>query len=174
MEELRKKKVPFNEDIEIGMMIEVPSAAILADVFAKEVDFFSIGTNDLIQYAMAADRGNEKVAHLYDPYNLSILRLIKNVIDAAHREGIWVGMCGEMAGDPLSTLILIGLGLDELSIGGLALAEVKQVIRSIMIKDAKEIADHVLNIEDPEEMKETIELKYKERFGTSFGAKFPY
>ena len=107
--------VTVSEEIEVGMMVEIPSAAVLADQFAKEVDFFSIGTNDLIQYTMAADRMNEKVSYLYQPYNPSILRLVKMVIDAAHKEGKWTGMCGEMAGDQTAIPLLLGLGLDEFS-----------------------------------------------------------
>ena len=108
--------VTVSEDIQVGIMIEIPAAAVLADKFAKEVDFFSIGTNDLIQYTMAADRMNEQVSYLYQPYNPSILRLIKNVIDSAHAEGKWAGMCGEMAGDQTAVPLLVGMGLDEFSL----------------------------------------------------------
>lgn len=115
--ELREEGRPFDDDLEIGIMIEVPTAAIMADRLAREVDFFSIGTNDLIQYAVAIDRTNERVAHLYEPSHPSVVRLLKMVADAAHANGIWVGICGEMAGDVLFTPLLLGLGMDELSAG---------------------------------------------------------
>ena len=110
-----RKGINISETIEIGIMVEIPSTAVIADQFAKEVDFFSIGTNDLIQYTMAADRMNERVSYLYQPYHPAILSLVKMVIEAAHREGKWAGMCGEMAGDAIAIPILLGLGLDEFS-----------------------------------------------------------
>jgi len=113
---LLQEGIRVSEEIQTGIMVEIPSTAVLADQFAKEVDFFSIGTNDLIQYTMAADRMNERVSYLYQPYNPSLLRLIKNVIDAAHKEGKWAGMCGEMAGDQTAVPLLLGLGLLGISI----------------------------------------------------------
>lgn len=147
-EELIKEGVKFNRDIEVGAMIEVPSAALTADQLAKEVDFFSIGTNDLIQYALAIDRVNEKVACLYEPTHPAIIRLLKHVIDAGHKEGIWVGLCGEMAGDPVTALISIGLGIDELSTSPVVIPEIKKAIRSVSYKKLKEITDEVIDYQD--------------------------
>ncbi|MDR2156875.1 MAG: phosphoenolpyruvate--protein phosphotransferase, partial [Clostridiales Family XIII bacterium] len=151
--ELEAGNIPFDPDIEIGLMIEIPSSATIADVLAKEVDFFSIGTNDLIQYALAADRMNERIAHLYDPLCLPVLRLIKSVIDAAHAAGIWVGMCGEMAADPVSVPVLLGMGLDEFSMTASSIPEVKQIIRATSYAAAKELADRVMRTEESDEIK---------------------
>jgi len=151
-EDLRRRNIPFDENLEVGAMIEVPSAAITADILAKEVDFFSIGTNDLIQYSLAVDRVNEKIAYLYDPAHPAVLRIIKSIIDSAHRAGIWVGMCGEMAGDPLFIPLLLGLGLDEFSVSPVNVPEVKQVIRSMTITQAKEIAQECLNFSTSEDI----------------------
>ena len=142
MDELLQKGIPFNKDVETGIMIEVPSTAILADIFAKEIDFFSIGTNDLVQYTLAVDRNNEKVAHLYSPIHPAILRLIKTVIDAARENKIDVGLCGEMGGELPFTILLIGLGLTTLSVSPAnVLPEVKKIICSITYEQAKEVAD---------------------------------
>lgn len=129
---------------QLGMMVEIPSSAILADQFAKEVDFFSIGTNDLIQYSMAADRMSEKVAYLYQPYNPSLLRLIKMTIDGAHKEGKWVGMCGEMAGEELAIPILLGLGLDEFSMSASSMLAARKMVRSLSYKDMQVLAEKAL------------------------------
>lgn len=145
-EELKKDGLSFAEDIEVGAMIEIPSAAIIADLMAKEVDFFSLGTNDLIQYSLAVDRVNEKVAYLYQPLHPTILRLIDNVVKCAHRENIWVGACGEMASDPLFALILLGLGVDEFSVSPTSLLEIKKVIRGIRWEETEEIASKLLKL----------------------------
>ena len=154
---LRAEGVPFNEELKIGVMIEIPSAALTADILAKNVDFFSIGTNDLIQYALAVDRVNEKVAYLYEPAHPGVLRLIKNVIDCAHKENIWVGMCGEMAGDPEWTLILLGMGLDEFSASPSSVPEIKRIIRSVNYKDAKDLSDKILKLDTSEKIHKKVD-----------------
>ncbi len=142
---LSKEGIAFSDDIELGIMVEIPAVAVLADQFAKEVDFFSIGTNDLIQYSMAADRMNERVSYLYQPYNPSLLRLIKQTIDGGHKEGIWVGMCGEMAGDEKAIPLLLGLGLDEFSMSASSILEARSIIRNLSYKDMQELTDKALN-----------------------------
>lgn len=144
-EELLGEGVKVSDDIQIGIMVEIPAAAMLADQFAKEVDFFSIGTNDLIQYSMAADRMNERVSYLYQPYNPSILRLIKNVIDASHAEGKWTGMCGEMAGDQTAVPLLLGLGLDEFSMSASSVLKTRSLISRLNISDMQELANKAVN-----------------------------
>lgn len=154
---LTKEGVAFSDSIEIGMMVEIPAAAVLADKFAKEADFFSIGTNDLIQYSMAADRMNEKVAYLYQPYNPSILRLVKMTIDGAHKEGKWCGMCGEMGGDQKAIPLLLGLGLDEFSMSASAILEARKLIRSLSYKDMQVLADKALECSTTEEVLELLD-----------------
>ena len=161
-DELKEKGLAFNASMEVGAMIEVPSAAMTADIIAKEVDFFSIGTNDLIQYSIAVDRSNEKVAYLYEPAHPGVLRLIKNIIDVGHRAGIWVGMCGEMAGDPLFTLILLGLGLDEFSMPSIMVPEIKHIIRSVNMAQAKQIAEEAVSLPTAAEVESFVNLKLKE------------
>ena len=139
-QQLALEGVPFNPDTEIGIMVEIPSAAVMADVLAREVDFFSIGTNDLIQYTLACDRVNEKVAYLYDPLHPAVLRLIRGVIEAAHHEGKWVGMCGEMAGDLEAIPLLLGLGLDEFSMNAPAIPAAKALIAALSVPQSQEIA----------------------------------
>jgi len=160
--ELEGKKIPFNKDIEVGAMIEIPSAALTSDIIAKEVDFFSIGTNDLIQYALAVDRVNEKIAYLYEPAHPAVLRLIKHVIDNAHKEKIWVGMCGEMAGDLALVLILLGLGLDEFSTSPIVLPEIKKIIRAFKISDARKMAEKALTLHTGKEVQEFARRRLKE------------
>ncbi|MFC6464616.1 phosphoenolpyruvate--protein phosphotransferase [Marinilactibacillus sp. GCM10026970] len=142
---LGENGIEVSNDIQVGIMIEIPAAAVLADQFAKEVDFFSIGTNDLIQYTMAADRMNERVSYLYQPYNPSILRLIKNVIDAAHKEGKWAGMCGEMAGDQIAVPILVGLGLDEFSMSATSILKTRSLLTELDSTEMKELSEKALN-----------------------------
>lgn len=161
--ELRGRGIQFDARVKIGVMIEVPSAAIIAEEIASEVDFLSIGTNDLIQYLLAVDRDNAAVAHLFQPFNPAVLWTIKHVIDAGHRRGIWVGMCGEMAGDPVATMLLVGLGMDELSVAPTVLPEIKKIIRSIKQKDAKRVADKVLALKTEEEIKEHLSFIVKNK-----------
>ena len=143
-EELRREGKPFSEQMEVGLMIEVPSAAMIADMLAEHASFFSIGTNDLIQYSMAVDRGNERVAHLYAPTHPAIVRLIKNVVTAARARNIWVGVCGEMAGDPVMVPLLLGLGVDELSVSAVAVPAVKYIVRSTTMSEARSLAEQAL------------------------------
>ena len=131
-------------EIQVGMMMEIPAAAMIADKLAKYVDFFSIGTNDLIQYSFAADRGNEKVSYLYQPYNPSLLRLIKQTIDASHAEGKWTGMCGEMAGDQIAVPILMGLGLDEFSMSATSILKTRSLMKKLSTDDTKKLAEKAI------------------------------
>lgn len=148
MAELDALQIAYRKDVKVGVMIEIPSAAITADIIAKEVDFFSIGTNDLCQYTIAVDRMNQAVSYLYDPFNPAILRLVKQVIQASENQpGLFTGMCGEMAGDPLATLLLLGLGLHEFSMSALSIPQVKKIIRNVRYQDAKKIAAEALILE---------------------------
>jgi phosphotransferase system enzyme I (PtsI) len=148
-DELRREDHPFDDDLEIGVMIEVPAAAIMADRLAREVDFFSIGTNDLIQYSVAIDRTNERVAHLYEPSHPSVIRLLKMVADAAHANDIWVGLCGEMAGEVLFTPLLLGLGMDELSAGATLVPRVKNAVQHLSMSECKKLVEEVLGLDTP-------------------------
>ena len=149
--------VAVSDDIKLGIMIEIPAAAMLADRFAQEVDFFSIGTNDLIAYTMAADRGNEHVSYLYQPYNPSILRLIKNVIDAAHKYNKFVAMCGEMAGDQIAAPLLLGMGLDEFSMSSTSVLQTRALLKSLDSKEMAKLAEKALNMDSNEEVKKLVE-----------------
>jgi len=149
-DELRCENIKFDENIKVGIMVEIPSAAMTADIIAKEVDFFSIGTNDLCQYALAVDRMNPKVSGLYQPLHPGILRLIKNVIDASHRHGKFTGMCGEMAGTEEACVVLLGLGLDEFSMSAPSIPAIKNIVRNVTYKQAEEIASHALELDTPE------------------------
>ncbi|HAP2891754.1 TPA: phosphoenolpyruvate--protein phosphotransferase [Enterococcus faecalis] len=155
-QKLVNEGVEVSNDIQVGIMIEIPAAAVLADKFAKEVDFFSVGTNDLIQYTMAADRMNERVSYLYQPYNPSILRLIKNVIDAAHAEGKWAGMCGEMAGDQTAVPLLLGMGLDEFSMSATSILKTRSLMERLDTTKMAELADRALK--ECDTMEEVVAL----------------
>ncbi|RAK23157.1 phosphotransferase system enzyme I (PtsI) [Anoxybacillus vitaminiphilus] len=160
---LQAEGVQVSDNIEVGMMVEIPAAAILADQFAKEVDFFSIGTNDLIQYTMAADRMNERISYLYQPYNPAILRLISSVIDAAHKEGKWAGMCGEMAGDAIAIPILLGLGLDEFSMSATSILRARSQMKKLSKEEAARFKETILSMRTAEEVvafvKETFHIE---------------
>lgn len=156
-ENLKNEGVPVAENIQLGIMVEIPSTAVLADQFAKEVDFFSIGTNDLIQYTMAADRMNERVSYLYQPYNPSILRLVDMVIKAAHKEGKWAGMCGEMAGDSVAIPLLLGLGLDEFSMSATSILPARSQISKLSRADMQELAAKALECSTAEEVVALVE-----------------
>lgn len=161
-DKLAKEDVKIGDDLQVGMMIEVPAAAVLADQFAKEVDFFSIGTNDLIQYTMAADRGNDNVSYLYQPYNPSVLRLIKHTIDGAHENGIWCGMCGEAAGDDIMFPILLSMGLDEYSMSATSILRIRSLMKKINTDDIKELSNKACFVsETADENKKLVEETMK-------------
>jgi phosphoenolpyruvate-protein phosphotransferase (PTS system enzyme I) len=160
-EKLVKEGTKVSESIEVGIMVEIPSTAVMADTFAKEVDFFSIGTNDLIQYTMAADRMNEQVSYLYQPYSPAILRLVKMVIDAAHKEGKWTGMCGEMAGDPIAIPILLGLGLDEFSMSATSVLPARSQIRGLSKEKISAHIDEILQMDTMKDVVEFVEKNFK-------------
>ena len=155
--ELRYEKISFSENVEIGIMVEIPAAAIISDMLAKEVDFFSIGTNDLLQYTTAVDRGNQKVAHLYNQFHPALLRLIKTVIENGHKENIWVGMCGEVAGDPKLIPILLGMGLDEFSMSPSAILKARMIIRNISQSEMKKHVEKVINISSANDVEKYID-----------------
>lgn len=161
-EELRGEGHAFDEEMEVGVMIEIPSAALTAERLAEEVDFFSIGTNDLIQYALAVDRSNEQVAKFYQPYHPAVLKLIRMVIDAAHRAGIWVGVCGEMASNPQTALLLLGMGIDELSMGAVSIPEIKYLMRHVRLSEARKVAGRTLNLRTAEEVRAVVEAVHDE------------
>jgi phosphotransferase system enzyme I (PtsI) len=168
-EELHESKIDIGEKTEVGAMIEIPSAAISADVLAHEVDFFSIGTNDLIQYALAVDRVNERIAHLYQPTHPAVLRLLKMIADAAHANNIWVGVCGEMAGDIALVPLLLGLGVDELSAGATLVPRVKRAVQSLAIPECRQLVEETLKLRTPSEiLARCLELANK-RYGDLLG-----
>ncbi|WP_434399796.1 phosphoenolpyruvate--protein phosphotransferase [Planococcus sp. 11815] len=153
---LEAEGVEVSDSIEVGIMVEIPSTAVMADTFAKEVDFFSIGTNDLIQYTMAADRMNESVSYLYQPYNPAILRLVKTVIDASHKEGKWTGMCGEMAGDEIAIPILLGLGLDEFSMSASSILKARSQLSRLSKADMEGHTEHILGLATSQEVEDYV------------------
>ena len=159
--QLKEENIPFNENIPVGVMIETPSAAVIADVLAKESDFFSIGTNDLTQYTMAVDRGNSKVAPLYSPLNPSVLRLIRNTITAANNAGIPVGMCGEAASDPLMIPLLIAFGLTEFSVTPSAVLKTRKTISLWSVPEAQKLTEDVMQAPDAESVKAILEAQQK-------------
>lgn len=162
--QLRKDGVPYDSRIKVGVMIEVPSAAVIAEDIAEEVDFLSIGTNDLIQYLLAVDRGNDVVSSLYQEFNPAVVRFLRRIIDRGKKKGVWVGMCGEMAGDPLATILLLGLGLDEFSVVPNMLPEIKKIIRSVKYSDAQKLAKQVLMMKTEDEIKDTLKSVMSKKF----------
>jgi len=163
-EELRSEGIPFAESIPVGAMIEVPSAAVIADYIARDCDFLSIGTNDLIQYTLAVDRGNEQVAYLYQAFNPAVLRLIRLIIQKGHEQGVWVGMCGEMASDPIATMALIGMGLDEFSVSPISLLLIKEIIRRVEYAECENMAERVLTYDTPEDVQSYLSRVFNRKF----------
>ncbi|CNB36282.1 phosphoenolpyruvate-protein phosphotransferase PtsI [Yersinia intermedia] len=161
--QLREENKAFDETIEVGVMVETPAAAVIAHHLAKEVDFFSIGTNDLTQYTLAVDRGNELISHLYNPMSPSVLGLIKQVIDASHAEGKWTGMCGELAGDERATLLLLGMGLDEFSMSAISIPRIKKIIRNTNFEDVKVLAEQALAQPTAKELMDLITTFIEEK-----------
>jgi phosphoenolpyruvate-protein phosphotransferase (PTS system enzyme I) len=162
--ELDTEGYEYDRDIEVGIMIETPSAVAIADILARETDFFSIGSNDLIQYTLAVDRGNARISYLYEPMHPSVLRLIRQTVEAGHAAGIWVGMCGEVAADPLYSVLLVGLGLDELSISAYMIPEVKRIIRTITYDEAKMLVRRAMTMSTPGEIRQYLGSVMHERF----------
>ena len=158
-QELKEKNIKFNENIEVGIMIEIPSSAVMAEEFAKECDFFSIGTNDLIQYTIAVERGNEKLANLYSHFNPAVIRLIKSAIDGAHKNGILCGMCGEAAGDVKFIPLLVGLGLDEFSMNANKILKARKLITDLSFEECKQLAKKVLQLNSAEDVKRILDTK---------------
>ena len=162
--QLRREGIPYDSRMKIGVMIEVPSAAVVAEDLAEEVDFLSIGTNDLIQYLLAVDRGNDVVSSLYQEFNPAVIRFLRRIIERGKKKGVWVGMCGEMAGDPLATILLLGLGLDEFSVVPKMLPEIKKIIRSVKYSEAQRITKRVLKMKTEDEIKEFLRAIMKKKF----------
>ena len=161
--DLRTKAIAYDENIKVGVMIEVPAAAVITEDLAREVSFLSIGTNDLIQYLLAVDRGNDIVSPLYQEFHPAVVRFLRRIIERGKSGKVWVGMCGEMAGDPLATILLLGLGLDEFSVVPHVLPEIKKIIRSVKYRDAKKIAKQVLEMQTEDEIKKHLSSLIKEK-----------
>ena len=159
---LDREGIPYDRELKVGIMVETPSVAITADIFSKYVDFFSIGANDLCQYTFAVDRNNREVSSLYDPLHPAMLRMIKGIVQAAHQGDIITGMCGEMAGDPLNTIVLLGLGLDELSMNPVSIPQVKRIIRNITMEEARALAERALHLENSEQVRAIIKEGLKD------------
>jgi phosphotransferase system enzyme I (PtsI) len=170
--ELLKAKVPMDAEIKIGAMIEIPSASICADILAREVDFFSIGTNDLIQYALAVDRINEHVSYLYEPLHPAILRIIRTVVQSAHQGGIPVAICGEMAAEPIYALILLGLGLDEFSMNPVAIPKVKKILRMMRYEETRSLVDQLFQFPTASDIESHVRNWMAERFPKDFIASY--
>ncbi|MCJ7803237.1 MAG: phosphoenolpyruvate--protein phosphotransferase, partial [Desulfobacterales bacterium] len=170
---LAKAKIPFDQRIQIGAMIEIPSASDIADILAKEVDFFSIGTNDLIQYALAVDRINEHVSYLYEPLHPAVLRIIRGVVQSAHQAGIPVAICGEMASEPTYALILLGLGLDEFSMNPVAIPKVKKVLRMSRFEETRLLVEQLFHFPTISEIECFVRNWMAERFPGDFIKCFP-
>jgi phosphotransferase system enzyme I (PtsI) len=162
--QLSAKGKAFEPKTQIGVMIEVPAAALLADAIAERVNFLSIGTNDLVQYLLAVDRGNERIAHLFENLHPAVLRVIKQVIDAGHKRGVWVGMCGEMAADRLATVLLVGMEIDGLSVSPIDVPEIKKIIRSISFREAEKVAQKALEFSTTKEIKDFMRQYLRPRF----------
>jgi len=162
--ELAEAKIAFAADIPLGAMIEVPSAAVTADLIARDCDFLSIGTNDLVQYTLAVDRGNKFVDQLYRVFNPGVLRLIKETIRQGHEQGVWVGMCGEMASDPMATMALIGMGLDEFSVSPVSLMVIKEIIRRVNYDECENLAERVLSYTSPDEVEAYLGSVFRRKF----------
>lgn len=160
--QLDREGIPYDRELKVGIMVETPSVAITADIFSKYVDFFSIGANDLCQYTFAVDRNNREVSSLYDPLHPAMLRMIKGIVQAAHQGDIITGMCGEMAGDPLNTIVLLGLGLDELSMNPVSIPQVKRIIRNITMEEARALAERALHLENSEQVRAIIKEGLKD------------
>ena len=161
---LKKEGEPFDADIEVGAMIEIPSAALMADELAAEVDFVSIGTNDLVQYTLAVDRVNERVADLFRSADPAVLRLIKHVVEASHRHGIWVGVCGEMAGDLVMTPLMVGLGVDELSVGASQLLSVRRAISRLKVPECQDLVEKISGVASAGEVEELCRALAMEKY----------
>jgi len=164
MKELDHEGVPYDENIDIGLMIEVPSAIINADLLAKYADFFSIGTNDLVQYVLAVDRISEKIAYLYNPLNIAVLRLLRSVIQTSRENSTPISICGEIAGEPQYTMVLLGLGFRHLSMSPTYMYQVKKIIRSVRIAECEELVKTIMLLEDTHEIEEIVRQTFKEKF----------